>query len=245
MILKGCAVLSWRYLCPRALGWTMSHMISSMRNPGVSAMMGLNIAFRYEMLCMAKRGVNAHCMHEGAAHDCSCIPWRACTGQSSSAWQGRVSAILLLVTQRQLACNHNHLAGEWQRGISSSGRCNSQGQKRLTPGIVDSHLQVIVGTNGVQFVLGYIPEGALEVQRRPPMADQHGRGAAHAEHLPDQALKAPPAPASCSQCDSICAFLIDQESRTLRQRRHFLITCLKACMLQRRPTYGLCVSSLL
>lgn len=56
LIATGYAVLSWRYLCPRALGWTMSHMISSRRNPGLSAMMGLNMAFRYEMLCMAKRG---------------------------------------------------------------------------------------------------------------------------------------------------------------------------------------------
>ena len=124
MISDGCAVLSWRYLCPRALGWTMSHMISSMRNPGVSAMMDLNMAFRYEMLCTAKRGVNAHYMHEGT-RERSCIPWRACTGQFSSAWQGRVSAILLLVT-RQLACNQDYLDGRGalyaQEDATSGGR---------------------------------------------------------------------------------------------------------------------------
>jgi len=39
------------HLCPKAFGWTMSHMISSSRKPGSSAIIGLNIAFRYEMLC--------------------------------------------------------------------------------------------------------------------------------------------------------------------------------------------------
>ena len=39
------------HLCPRGFGWTMSHMISSSRKPGWSAMIGLYMALRYEMLC--------------------------------------------------------------------------------------------------------------------------------------------------------------------------------------------------
>ena len=97
-------MLSWHYLCPRALGWTMSHMISSMRNPGLSAMMGLNMAFRYEMLCMAKRVVNAHCRHEGT-RERSCIPWRACTGQFSSAWQGE-GECNLTISHAKATCMH-------------------------------------------------------------------------------------------------------------------------------------------
>ena len=46
------------HLWPRGFGWTMSHMISSSRNPGWSAMMSLYMALRYEMLCIDKSHVS-------------------------------------------------------------------------------------------------------------------------------------------------------------------------------------------